>query len=112
MLARAKTLRETSRELVARALEQKRETDSLHLHLRRVSDMNSAPFVELRKSVEDYAAALRTLGETPEQTIIQVKQIAVEAGREVEARTLSRGFDHEGVREEIVRWATQAYFAS
>jgi len=57
MLARAKALRETSRELVARALEVKRETDGLHLHLRRVSDMNSAPFIELRKSVEDYAAA-------------------------------------------------------
>ena len=112
MLARAKALRETSRELVARALEVKRETDGLHLHLRRVSDMNSAPFIELRKSVEDYAAALRTLGETPEQTIIQVKQIAVEAGREVEARTPRRRFDHDGVREEIVRWATQAYFAS
>jgi len=112
MLARAKELREKSRRLIARSLELKRETDSLHNHLKRFSDLNSSLISELRASVEEYAALLRGLGETPERTIIQVKRIAVDAGRDVEAQTPSTHFDHDGVREEVVRWATQAYFAS
>jgi hypothetical protein len=62
--------------------------------------------------VQDYAAALRALGETPERTIIEVKQIAAEAGRDAEAQSPRQRLDHDGVREDIVRWATQAYFSS
>lgn len=112
MLAHAQALRQTSRRLVARALELRREADSLQLSSTRVSESSTSLFTELRQNVEEYAVTLRTLGETPEHTVIQVKQIAVEAGRDAEAQAPSRRFDHDGVREEIVRWATQAYFAS
>jgi hypothetical protein len=88
------------------------ESDALHLQRRRVGDVNSALIEELRTSVEEYAAALRILGETPEHMVIRVKEIAVDAGREVENRIPRRHFDHDGLREDIVRWATQAYFAS
>ena len=56
-------------------------------------------------------SALRTLGESPERAIIEVKLNAVEAGREVHAQPPYQHIDQDGMRQEIVRWATQAYFA-
>ncbi len=87
---RAKELAEQSRHLIARALELEAGTYGIQDRIRSTGDANSSLRDELRRNVQAYA----------------------ETRRNAEARSLHRRIDHEGMREQIVRWATHAYFAS
>lgn len=66
---------------------------------------------ELQRSVRDYAAVLRQLGEPPEQAVVSVKEIAWEAAQTISHPLRVRPLERQGLVNDLVRWTIGAYFA-
>lgn len=114
-LESARELRERSRVLVARVFEVRGHSQLLRE--RAESAKQSAAEVlrlsdELQRTVRDYAAVLRAIGESPEQAVVNAKAIAFEAAQTIDHPLRIRPLDRQGVVNDLVRWMIAAYFGA
>jgi hypothetical protein len=86
------------------------KTEELILAITRAARVGLRATPELRKAIHGYVRGLKASGYRPEEVLVAVKALIIEAG--VEKRSASPGSPAAELTDRVVGWSIDAYFAS
>ncbi len=84
------------------------KTEELILAIVRAARVGPTATPELRDAIHKYVRRLKASGYRPEEVIVAVKALVVEAG--VEKRRGSTGSPDAELTDRVVAWSIEAYF--
>jgi len=104
--ARAQAARTRAREWIQRAAALNQEVERQRLHHQEQVAATVGMRKDVRGAVMDFASAIRHLGVLPENAVILAKDLVEESTRGQRSRDLVE------LRQDVISWTIQAYFAA